>query len=232
MIPKIIHQTWKNENIPYDTFKKEWIESWTKLNPTWEYKLWTDEDIKNFLEDKFPWFVDRFNEYPKNIQRVDAFRYFVLYEYGGLYADMDFECFKNIDGLIEQDYKLMLSREHDHLKNSPSLLYRCVANSLMFSDKKHKFWEHVFEVMMAKDDLSDVLSTTGPMMLTEALESYEEIDDLLMMPSHWFYPYTWKHYKNISGKRKVKRVLKEATKTTHEDWPDSYGVHRWTEVWE
>tara|TARA_Y100001934_G_C11710591_1_gene476548 strand:+ start:58 stop:366 length:309 start_codon:yes stop_codon:yes gene_type:complete len=101
----------------------------------------------------------------------------------------------------------------------------------MFSDKKHKFWEHVFEVMMAKNDLGDVLSTTGPMMLTEALESYEEIDDLQMMPSHWFYPYTWKHYKNISGKRKVRRVLKEATNTTKEDWPDSYGVHRWTEVW-
>ena len=76
MIPKIIHQTWKNENIPYDTFKKEWIESWTNLNPTWQFKLWTDMDIKNFLEDKFPWFMDRFNEYPKNIQRVDAFRYF------------------------------------------------------------------------------------------------------------------------------------------------------------
>ena len=93
MIPKIIHQTWKNENIPYDTFKKEWIDSWTNLNPAWEYKLWTDEDILSFIEDKFPWFVNRFNEYPKNIQRVDAFRYFVLYEYGGLYADMDFECF-------------------------------------------------------------------------------------------------------------------------------------------
>ena len=50
MIPKTIHQTWKDENIPYDTFKKEWIESWTNLNPTWEYKLWTDTDIKNFKQ--------------------------------------------------------------------------------------------------------------------------------------------------------------------------------------
>ena len=84
---------------------------------------------------------------------------------------------------------------------------------------------------LAKKDLGDVLSTTGPMMLTEALESYGEIDDLQMMPSHWFFPYTWKHYKNISGRRKVGRVLKKALKTTKEDWPDSYGVHRWTEVW-
>ena len=188
MIPKIIHQTWKNDNI-------------------------------------------RFNEYPKNIQRVDAFRYFVLYEYGGLYADMDFECFKNIDEITEQKYNLMLSREHDQHKNSKTILYRCVANSLMFSNKKHKFWEHVFEVLMAKKDLSDVLSTTGPIMLTEALERYNEIDDLQMMPSTWFYPYTWRYFKNIKGRRKVKRILKKATQTTSEDWPNSYGVHRWTEVW-
>ena len=101
----------------------------------------------------------------------------------------------------------------------------------MFSNKKHKFWEHVFEVLMAKKDLSDVLSTTGPIMLTEALESYNEIEDLQMMPSTWFYPYTWRYFKNIKGRRKVKRILKKATQTTSDDWPDSYGVHRWTEVW-
>ena len=53
MIPKIIHQTWKNENIPYNTFKKEWIDSWTQLNPNWEYKMWTDDDIRNLIESKF-----------------------------------------------------------------------------------------------------------------------------------------------------------------------------------
>ena len=231
MIPKIIHQTWKNKNIPYNTFKKEWIDSWTQLNPNWEYKMWTDEDIRNLIESKFPWFLKRFDEYPKNIQRADAFRYFALYEHGGLYADMDFECFKNIDKLAEQNYNLMLSREHDHLKNSKSITWRCIANSLMMSNKKHKFWEHVFEVMLSKKELGIVLSTTGPEMLTEAMESYGEIEDLQMMPSHWFFPYTWKYYKNVKGRRKVKRVMKEAMKTTKEDWPDSYGVHRWTEVW-
>ena len=54
-------------------------------------------------------------------------------------------------------------------------------------------------------------------MLTEAMESYGEIDDLQMMPSHWFFPYTWKYYKNVKGRRKVKRVMKEAMKTTKED---------------
>ena len=42
-------------------------------------------------------------------------------------------------------------------------------------------------------------------MLTEALESYGEIKDLQMMPSPLF-PYTWKHYKNISGSEKLNEL--------------------------
>jgi len=34
---------------------------------------------------KFPWFLDTYKSYPYGIQRADALRYFVLYEYGGVY---------------------------------------------------------------------------------------------------------------------------------------------------
>jgi hypothetical protein len=37
------------------------------------------------IADKFPWFVDTYRSYPHNIQRADVLRYFVLYEYGGIY---------------------------------------------------------------------------------------------------------------------------------------------------
>ena len=232
MIPKIIHQIWIGDADYTTKYEASWYDSWKKLNPTWELRFWNESEIIKFFESKYPWFIDRYNEFPHVVQKADAFRYFALYEYGGLYVDLDFECFKNIDELLDLNHGLMLSREHDHLKNSHSLLWRCVTNSLMFSKPKHKFWESIFDRIMAEENLARcVLGTTGPMMLTETLEKTGVIDDLYLMPSHWFYPYTWKHYKHISGKRKVKRILKEATKTTKDDWPDSYGVHRWAEVW-
>ena len=91
MIPKIIHQTWKNETIP-DKWKT-YHQSWKTHFPTLEYKhiLWTDKDNREFIKENYNWFLETFDNYPKNIQRADAIRYFILYHYGGIYADLDCE---------------------------------------------------------------------------------------------------------------------------------------------
>ena len=84
---KIIHQLWKNENIPI-----EWIEShnqYKKLYNDYKYILWTDQTMKEFIEKNYNWFLHTYNNYKYNIQRVDAFRYFVLYHMGGIYSDLD-----------------------------------------------------------------------------------------------------------------------------------------------
>ena len=48
MIPKIIHQTWKTQEVPEHW--KESQEEWQKLmDYGWEYMLWTDEDNRNLI---------------------------------------------------------------------------------------------------------------------------------------------------------------------------------------
>lgn len=80
LVPKIIHQTWRNETIP---------EKWSKasvacqqLHPGYEYMMWTDAKAEQLIRDKYPWFLDTYLAYSYNIQRADALRYFVLHEYG------------------------------------------------------------------------------------------------------------------------------------------------------
>ena len=51
-IPKIIHQTWKTKEIPKELIFC--VESWKRLNPTWEYRLWTDEEMDSFVKKEFP----------------------------------------------------------------------------------------------------------------------------------------------------------------------------------
>ena len=51
------------------------------MHPSWEYKLWTDEDNRNLIKDHYPWFLKTYDEYDVNIKRVDAVRYFYLYHY-------------------------------------------------------------------------------------------------------------------------------------------------------
>ena len=38
---------------------------------------------------RYPWFLETWDNYPFNIERADAIRYFVLAHYGGVYIDLD-----------------------------------------------------------------------------------------------------------------------------------------------
>ena len=77
-IPRLIHQTWKNSIIP-----ARWnlsVQSVRQLNADhFEYRLWTDEEIHDFVREKEPdLYANTFLTYSYDIQRVDAFRYVLL----------------------------------------------------------------------------------------------------------------------------------------------------------
>ena len=56
IIPKIIHQTWKDEDVP-ENWKPSSL-AWQKHHPDWEYHLWTDKELCAFLLQKFPDFYN------------------------------------------------------------------------------------------------------------------------------------------------------------------------------
>merc|ERR1712188_54637 len=63
--------------------------AWKAAHPDWEYKFWTDKSARDFIAKEYAWFLPTFDGYEFPIQRADALRYFALYHYGGLYADLD-----------------------------------------------------------------------------------------------------------------------------------------------
>lgn len=42
-----------------------------------------------------------YRSFPYNVQRWDTIRYMILYVYGGVYTDLDTECFKPIEPLLK-----------------------------------------------------------------------------------------------------------------------------------
>ena len=46
-IPRIIHQTWKNDMVTATSASR--IKSWLRHNPDWEYKFWTNDDGRRFM---------------------------------------------------------------------------------------------------------------------------------------------------------------------------------------
>lgn len=89
-IPKIIHQIWKDEQLP-EAFQLL-SQTWRDMLPDWEYRLWTDEMNRAFVRKHYSEFLAKYDAYSNTIQRADAIRFLFQRTYGGLYVDLDFEC--------------------------------------------------------------------------------------------------------------------------------------------
>ena len=215
MIPKIIHQTWKNETIP-DNWKS-YHDSWKKHFPEPEYKhiLWTDNDNRNFIAEHYNWFLETFDNYPKNIQRADAIRYFILYHYGGIYADLDCEVRKN--------FYLDLDQNNINLAGNPYGDGSGTMNNLMCSDTKNEKWKEVFEELNKRKNNIGTLSSTGPVVLESVKKkdikilNYKEYNPLKKRP--W-----WRYH--IENTFFIK-LDKEKMKT----WDSAKVVHHGSESW-
>ena len=49
-IPRLIHQTWKDTNVP--TAVTSWVRSWLQVNPGYEYYFWTDETARALISER------------------------------------------------------------------------------------------------------------------------------------------------------------------------------------
>lgn len=92
-IPKIIHQIWIGNSVP-EKFKS-YQNSWKLYHPDWEYRLWTQKDIESM-----EWYNAELIHQSRNPGEIsDIMRYEILYHYGGVYIDMDFECLAPLNDL-------------------------------------------------------------------------------------------------------------------------------------
>lgn len=159
-IPRLIHQTWKNSIVPPHWQASQ--DAWKKYHPDWEYKLWTDEDNRAFVAEKFPWFLKTFDEFPYGIQRADAIRYCILYVYGGVYCDLDLEPLGNLENLFPNE-GVYLVASVDYTKS--------YTNNFMASSPGQSFWIEVLIEMMkptpwwAIGKHLFVMTSTGPIMI-------------------------------------------------------------------
>lgn len=90
MIPRIIHQTWKTDDVPARF--RAYCATWRDRNPGWDCSLWTDRDLLEFVANHYPAHLDTFCGYKNGVQRADAARYMLLHHFGGFYMDIDTEC--------------------------------------------------------------------------------------------------------------------------------------------
>ncbi|HEY9078016.1 MAG TPA: glycosyltransferase [Anaerolineaceae bacterium] len=188
-IPKILHQTWKDDRIPEDL--RQYQQTWEKHHPGWRYILWTDIDNRELIRQHYSWFLPIFDAYPEPIMRVDAARYFILYHFGGMYVDLDFEAFRPLDPLLEGKQVVLGLEPESHLKSRFAIernLQQIVCNAWMASVPGHPFWEHVFKKLVEYHFNPDVLDATSPYMLSRAYSTYADPSQITLVPESLLYP--------------------------------------------
>lgn len=96
-IPKIIHYCWMSGD-PFPTEIQECIDSWKKIMPEYELKLWNgnnfDVNICQYTKEAM--------ECEKYAFVSDYIRLYALYTEGGIYLDSDVKAIKTFDSLLNE----------------------------------------------------------------------------------------------------------------------------------
>jgi mannosyltransferase OCH1-like enzyme len=176
-IPKLVHHTWKDYP-PAGGFDKVYFNvsyfSFRKFFPPPEYTFMfhTDKDLEACIAQEFPQFLEEFQHLGQGhrssqVEKSDAGRYCILWKYGGIYADLDYEATQNFyDHLPPGQVSLNGS---PYTENADTKLQ--VQNALMASPARHPFWPLVFAQMSKTGSHSwDSITGTGPKMISKVAD--------------------------------------------------------------
>lgn len=209
---KIIHQTWKTNEIPEKMLFC--VRSWKLKNPNYKYMFWTDSDIDSFIDRCYPQYNDLLKVIKYGIQKADIFRILALYHYGGIYVDIDFECLTPIDTWNLDCTKINIANEPiEHHKKD------VLCNALIYSPKEKdcllKILDHGKEVI--KKNPGEVMKSFGPVSWQTVLGNSP---DIKLIESNLVYPLPdITINQNLEGKYLIDIKRK--------DFGDSWAVHYW-----
>lgn len=168
-IPPLIHYIWYDNLYPLHhkrSIPSNAPELCVKHNgPAFTIKIWNEDKVKQLLIKKYSWFLPTYEAYAEGVQRVDAAKYFILLEHGGVYADHDISCRKGIDPLLDfaawipKANPLGVNNDLMAMRPGHPLMWKMVT-SLKRRDKNLLFpWLTIFW-------------STGPRFATDMLHEY------------------------------------------------------------
>lgn len=229
--PHRIFQTWKNHTPPPNM--TYWSRTWLTYNPSYTYELWNDSENRAFVVKQFPWFLSTYDGYDREIKRADAIRYMYLYTYGGIYADMDFECLKSFDTLLESyegDYDILLGT----MESTSHLSMHSIPNAIMISKPGQDFWIRVLREMeaAAKDPRLGVEAMTGPILLKRVYRNdWFGTSRIKLLEPSILYPISWNLQNDERQKALATTKYQELTQRIYKTYPQAYACTYWTHSW-
>jgi mannosyltransferase OCH1-like enzyme len=177
-IPRIIHQIWIQGVDALPDRYRQLTATWTLHHPQWTHRLWDETSLHALLAETVWWPI--YEKQPELIARADVARYALLQRFGGVYADVDVECRRPIDRLLDNARFCVTKYTHPRLTPTP---FADATNSFLASVPAHPLWDDVLARL--EDEASAgcfVTERTGPAMLARILETHADDVRLLRFP--------------------------------------------------
>lgn len=199
MIPRLVHHVWINAAdpalpAPFSTYR----DGWRALHPDWTFRLWNLENL-DFPRVR-PELLAQCANYA---QMADVLRLEVLYRYGGVYVDTDFEPLRPIGTLLDGAEHVFCSE--DGISVSTGFLAAVPGSALM---------RRCLDALPARLGVAPPNVESGPGFVTRQLlgEGFE--GGVRLLPSRLLYPYRMHEPERAAG-----------------PFDDAYAVHRWAHSW-
>jgi len=152
---KIIHQIWVGDfKIPIR--EQEIANNLKELHPDYEYIFWKDADD---LPENVKYWYDIFYANKNYVFCADLLRVWVVYKYGGMYLDIDFDIKKRLDPLFEHKSVLFYHNDTDY--TIPNNIFGATKDSLILK--------------YCLDNVVPECSWYGPSWFGQTIKNYLEI---------------------------------------------------------
>ena len=168
MVPRILHQIWLGDRELPEEFAA-YRETWRTHHPAWEHRLWAEDNLPSGL--RRPEVYERLRV---PAERSDILRLEVLWLFGGVYVDTDFECLGPLDPVIE---------ELDFF-TAPLKPNGWVNNAFIGSVAGHPILDRALTELRPREFHGYDKHGTGPRFLDTLLQDYPEAARL---PAELFY---------------------------------------------
>jgi hypothetical protein len=138
MIPKIIHQTWRDKTLPPIIYSL--ISENIKLLKSNGYELmfWTDDMILKLISEEYPNFYNIYKMTRTGVQKGDIARILLVYHYGGIYIDLDVLILRDFGELLDMNSnKLYITYEPSGQTNALYNSDKYICNAFFAANKNN-----------------------------------------------------------------------------------------------
>ncbi len=236
-IPKIIHIMWLGGKVPQEY--EPYIASWRKYHPEWTLLFWTDSALNYDKGDKVVSTFEELSEcllstkngahividtkglrfdnrqfYDEAInygEKSDILKWEIVYRFGGLYVDTDFECLRPLDFYhYTYDFYTGLQPLDTNMVQLGAALYGAIP--------RHPIMKACVERIKDNQHIKQIVVKTGPIHFTKIfthLAGKTGFRDIAL-PASYLYP---------CGYEQRGHPKQEWCKS------ESYAVHHWAGSW-